>query len=222
MEELKISYRINELIKCVKGVNTVADIGCDHGYIPYVLLKTKVCKKAVLIDVSIKSLNKAKKLFAKNGLSDFADFRNGSGLSVLKEDEADFAVIAGMGGAEIINILKDDNKGIKRFLLQPMRNVLELREFLIKNGFEIEKDFIIFDKKSFYDIITVSKGRDVLNELELNFGKDNLNNKSAAFIKFLNYKKNQSEKLLDGLNNEKRKEELKHYLSLIDRVKEYT
>lgn len=216
--EIKVSYRIKKLIECAEKCDTVADIGCDHGYLPYFLLKNKVCNKAVLIDISTKSLNKAKKLFDKSGLIN-AEFRQGDGLNVLKNGEADLAVIAGIGGVETMEILRNGNKGIKRFLLQPMRNVFDLRKFLIANNYKIEKDFIIFDKKCFYDIIITSNGQDTLTEPELVFGRDNIKNKSDAFIKFLNYKKNQTERLLARLSNEKRKEELINYLSLIDRAR---
>lgn len=214
---MEISYRIKKLIECVNECVSLADIGCDHGQIPYFLLKNKMCERAVLADVSEKSLSKAKKLFLKSGLIEKADFRIGDGLSVLKDGEVDVAVIAGLGGMEIINILSAGDKGIKRFLLQPMKNTYELRKFLIKNNLRLEKDFIIFDKNHFYDIIVTSKGSDTLTESELEFGRDNIKNKTEDFIKFLNYKKTQIEKILNKVESE-RKEELLKYLMLIDEV----
>ena len=215
--EFKISYRIKVLAECVKECCVLADVGCDHGFVPYLLLRNGVCRKAILIDISFKSLNKARKLFLKSGLENHAEFRQGGGLTVLKTDEADFAVIAGLGGVEIIDILKADDKGVRRFLLQPMKNTRLLREFLVKNNFKLEKDFIIFEKNHFYDIIVTSKGSDILTEAELEFGKDNLKNKTKDFIKFLNYKKIQTEKILNKVNG-KRKEELLNYLKLIESI----
>ena len=214
----KTSLRIKTLIEYVLPCDTVADVGCDHGYIPYYLLKNNICKHVILADISKKSLLKAKNLFDQNGLSNFADFRHGDGLSVFKSGEVDFCVIAGMGGIEIIKILQENDKGIKKFLLQPMKNSYELRHFLIKNGYKIQKDFIIFDKKNFYDIITIERGKDSLNELEFVFGKTNILNKSNDFIKYLKLKKLQTEKLLKSLKDKDRANELGHYLELIERA----
>ena len=55
------------------------------------------------------SLKKAEKLIVSMGYEDFADFRCGDGLSVIREGEIDLAVILGMGGMEIMKILSFSN-----------------------------------------------------------------------------------------------------------------
>jgi len=56
------------------------------------------------------------------------------GLTPIKAGEADVAVIAGMGGLTIINIIdesRDIADSFKKLILQPMRHQAKLREFCL-------------------------------------------------------------------------------------------
>lgn len=115
-----------------KGVR-VADIGCDHAYVISALVNDGIVKYAIGVDNKIGPLQNAKK--QKN-----IDCRLGDGLSVVKEDEADDIIIAGMGGENIIEILSNcqwsKNKD-KRYILNPMTKPEILRIWLYENGFNI-------------------------------------------------------------------------------------
>ena len=63
-----------------------------------------------------------------------------------------------MGGHEIINILKNEqSKKYSRYVLQPQKNVVELRTYLHQNNFEILKDEIVQEGKIFYYVLKVEK-----------------------------------------------------------------
>ena len=92
-------YRLDKILSLSDPVHTMADIGTDHGFVPYLFLKENLAQKAIAIDISEPSLNKAKELL-KNLQKDY-DCRLGDGLKALKKEECQAIIIAGMGGALI-------------------------------------------------------------------------------------------------------------------------
>lgn len=186
----KISNRLKEIINLCKKEKVYADIGCDHGYVTLELLKQQKAQTVYAIDIHKDSLLKTKKLLEQNQLDDKAVFLVSDGFKEIPSKQTiNCAVIAGMGGQEIIKILS--YYAPKKLILQPMKNSYELRKYLINNNYFIEKDFIFEEKNKFYDIISCRKTKlksSKLSDLELNFGKDNFKN-NKSFIKFLNREK---------------------------------
>lgn len=156
-------------------VEVVADVGCDHGYVGCEILRQGKADKVVFSDISAKSLDKARILCDKYAITN-CEFVCCDGLNGIK---CDLAIIGGMGGLEIISILKNAHELPDFLILQPMKNVEELRVFLQKR-YSFEKDFIIFDKK-FYNILVLVKGVDCLSHDEILFGRTNLKEKSEDF-----------------------------------------
>ena len=66
---------------------------------------------------------------------------------------ADLAVICGMGGAEIIKILRNNKSSIKRFILGPQHDEVNLKKYLVKHNYNITDDLFICDNGKFYNII---------------------------------------------------------------------
>lgn len=202
---------------------TVADIGTDHGLLPLQLLKNKVCENVIVTDISRPSLEKAEKLLLKHGFSDRFKALAGDGLDVLLDGEADSIVIAGMGGLEIMTMLK---KHLHRFessvfVLQPMKNTSELRIFLTQNGMSIQKDFIVLDRGKFYSILVTRQGEDALTETERFFGRTDLTEPSEDFLCYLSFQENKLSKLLQKINAESGQyREFKHLYDLTTKLKD--
>ena len=84
-------------------------------------------------------------------------------------ENADVSVIAGIGGWEIIKILKAQNKKsdgdfkCKVFVLQPAQNVVELRTWLFNNKIKVILDYVIEDAERFYPIIIVDVSQKEFN-----------------------------------------------------------
>jgi tRNA (adenine22-N1)-methyltransferase len=113
------------------------------------------------------------------------------------------AIIAGMGGEEIIKILsKNENtKNIKSFILQPQKNVVNLREYLINNGYKIVDDVVVKDGSQFYCILKCVLGKDALSYEELHFGRTNLQQYTQDFVDYLYYQKNLYDQILKLATN---------------------
>lgn len=149
----KLNKRLSCLADRIAPCETLCDIGCDHGKLSVYAAAKGLAKRVIAADISTASLKKASDLAARTGAGNI-DFRLGNGLDVIAEGEADIAVIAGMGGIAIADIIKNGlDKKIKRFLLCPHSKQEHL--CLSLKSFEILTlcDIIIYDGGKFYRII---------------------------------------------------------------------
>ena len=189
------SNRISTICSLVDK-KIIAEIGADHGYITLNLFQNNKIDFAFLTDISDNSLQKARDNFSQskyfkevvflvgNGLEVFEDFSNQSNF---KKPEQ--IIIAGMGGNEIIKILQNNKCSFNNFVLQPQRNVVDLRHYLQENFFEIKDDIITKDGKLFYNVLKVERveTKKLLTNKEMLFGKTNLQIKSQIFKDYLVY-----------------------------------
>jgi len=205
-----LSARLSKILEKIPSCDILADIGTDHGYIPLEAIKSNKCKKAIASDVSKGSLEKAINQVNLSNLNLVIDTRLGSGLKVLKEDETDVLIIAGMGGILIKEILKDDyDKKFKvktpTMIFQPVQFPESLRKYLIENNFEIIDEDLVEDDKIIYNIIISKKGlgekTDTWNDMDFEFGKINIEKKHPLLLKLLDRKINEQEKIIQKLKD---------------------
>lgn len=75
-----------------------------------------------------------------------------------KYPKVEQVIIAGMGGQEIIKILSStEAKNYNNFILQPQKNIVELRIFLGQNNFEISSDELVREGKQYYFVLKVNR-----------------------------------------------------------------
>ncbi|MDR3317909.1 MAG: class I SAM-dependent methyltransferase [Clostridiales bacterium] len=165
------------------GIRAAADIGCDHGYLARELIIRKGAGRVIATDISEPSLEKARRLAERHNIADRMPARVGFGLRPVAAGEADLAVIAGMGGGEIISILSDPERrdGINNFILLPHKDAERLRRYLMTR-YLIARDMTVADRGKFYDLMELSPGVTVLSEREIMFGHSDLKAPSADFI----------------------------------------
>lgn len=159
-----ISDRLKYIIDSIDYYEKVADIGTDHGYVSVELIKRNKASFVIASDISKPSLQKAINYIKLNNLENKIQTRCGDGIKILKKDEVDALVIAGMGGILISEIIKDsydekfENK-IPVFILQPVQQQKDLRYFLYNNNFNIFKEDIIIDMEKVYHVIKAKKDK---------------------------------------------------------------
>ena len=175
------SIRLNKLVSLLPCCKLLADVGCDHGYVGIEALRLGKARRIAFTDISQPSLNKAR-VNCPQEFSDAVTFHCQNGLGQI---QADVAVIAGMGGLEIISILQAAKYPPEKLVLQPMRNQKDVRTF-VSQSYEIVSDVKFFDGK-FYDVIVANKCDTPthLTEIELEFGKSNLSEPSQDFVSYL-------------------------------------
>ena len=188
------SVRLTKLVSLIPGCNLLADVGCDHGYVGIEALRLGKAKRVAFTDISRPSLLKAQ----RNCPQEFVDRVSFHCRDGLGDINADCAVIAGMGGLEIISILQNAKYQPQKLVLQPMRNQKDVRAY-ISQGYETVTDVKFFDGK-YYDVIVAVKSDapTKLTEEELEFGKSNLLKPSADFISFLQLELTKLNKILEN------------------------
>ncbi len=176
-----MTERIAHICAAVRRAQVFADIGCDHGYMTQYMLKSGLCERAYISDISAKSLKKAEKLLAREIAEGRCFPVVADGLDGLPEP-CDFVLIAGLGGEEIVKIV-DCAYLPQRFLFQPMKNSEKLRRYLVERGAKIELDYTFSEgkeeRRKYYDLILGSaEGGDVYTAREFRFGRNNVNGSS--------------------------------------------
>ena len=154
--------RIAAIIDFIPACKTLADVGCDHGFVA--AAAAKKADRVYATDISEECLAKAR--LNCMGLNNVV-FVLSDGLDGV--ERVDCAVICGMGGKLIAEILsRIDYKPY--LVLGPQKNVDSLRAFLSKSGYEIVRDEVVKDGRKFYDIICARGGRQTLDETQLKEG----------------------------------------------------
>ncbi|MBO7508206.1 MAG: tRNA (adenine(22)-N(1))-methyltransferase TrmK, partial [Clostridia bacterium] len=95
---LNLSKRLEAIVNVCPDGRTVADIGCDHGYVTAELILEDKVNKVIATEKSPECLNKAVYLASSINILPFISFRQGDGFGpITKYDKLDYAIIAGMG-----------------------------------------------------------------------------------------------------------------------------
>ena len=180
----------------VRQGSALADIGCDHGYVPVSLIEQGKIRYAIASDINEGPLASCKALVEECGFEDKISCVLSDGLKGISLDDADDILIAGMGGELIFDILKngDLNKlKEKHLILNPMTHPEEARRFLYEYGFEIENDIIIKDKKHYYSIFDAYySGKKIkYSDIDLFLGKIKAFKENRGYFEhLLNYLEN--------------------------------
>ena len=175
--------RIKKLCGYLSPCGTFVDVGCDHGYCTQYMLDNNLCKTAIAADISDKCLSKAKTLLKDYIAAGKCRTVCCFGLDGIEKD-VELALIAGMGGEEIIEILK---KAFipENFVLQPMKNVKELREYLLASGAEIMRDDVFESGGKYYFVICGRKSgnKSTYTQAQLQFGKGEICGALGGYLK---------------------------------------
>lgn len=159
MESMVLTPRLACIASLVPPKARLADIGTDHGKLPLSLLLEGKIASAVASDIRVGPLEHAARNAAEHQIE--LPLRLGAGLEKIAPQECDTITIAGMGGqtiAEILTAAPWTADGEHLLLLQPMTMLYELRQWLWKRGFAIEREDICREERRFYVILSVRGG----------------------------------------------------------------
>ena len=136
--------------------------------------------------------------------------------------KSDLALIAGMGGEEIVAIMERaflQDKLPEKLVLQPMKNCDKVRVTALKLGYAIEYDKVFKSARKYYNLIVLKRGSDTLTQEEIEFGRDNLRELHQDFTDML---KDTLGKLTAVLEGENLSEEVRNSVQKrVDKIKKY-
>lgn len=215
---MNIGARLEAVVKLVPQDCVLADIGTDHAYLPVWLLQKGHIKAAVAADIAAGPCKAAQTNIGMYGLKNKIEVRMGSGLTVLKPGEADGAVIAGMGGSTIIEILEESPEvasKLKFLIVQPMAGAAGLRKWACANGWRIADEELAEEPQHLYEIILLEHGSEpVHSELEYEIGPRLLEKRPPLLKKQFEKLANTYKRMFVSMQNSKQAQQSAKYKKL--------
>lgn len=208
MNSIKLSKRLQAIANCVTG-KRVVDVGCDHGKVAYYLIANNIAEYVICTDISAPSVAKAERLLTDNNIARSKyDIRCGDGLkTVSNADRLDTTIVAGMGGYETIKILQNADFLTKTLVLQPQRNWIDVKKYVLSVQYSIVYDRILFDDGKYYNIIICQRdcnNNGAMSEFQLHYGKDNYVGDTQDFVSYLAYEEDKLQKILSKVAKDDR------------------
>ena len=155
---IQLTPRLAAIANEIKKGETMADIGTDHGFLPVALWEQGICPKVILADVNQGPLDRAKSNAAASHPGVDFDCRLGDGLKVIEPGEVDVIAIAGMGGTLMTEILGEDIEktwSYKKLILQPRKDIGELRHWIYNNCMSISNEQLVREGRYIWPVLTV-------------------------------------------------------------------
>ncbi len=155
-----MSLRIRKLAELVRPGVIPADLGTDHGLLPILLVEQGIAEKAYACDVAEGPLSQAEANILSHGLSGKVIPVLSDGFAAVPED-ADAAVIAGMGYYTAVHILEcaaERTKKLCQIIAQINDDVPSFRKWILSHGFVIERELNVSERGHFYTMIDFHSG----------------------------------------------------------------
>ena len=199
---------------------TVADIGCDHAYLPIYLVRENMAPYVIACDINAGPVEKACGNVEDVELSEQIEVRQGDGLSPVHPGEVQSVVLAGMGGKLMMRILSDGAdvlEQVSEIIMEPQSEVSALRHFLQDNGYRIISENMVNDEKKFYPVIKAVPGQMHWDkEIYFRYGKILLREENPVLHEFLLIERHYCSELLKELAEN---EEIPHVFVRMEEIK---
>ena len=221
IKDFNLTPRLSLVASFVKKNSIVADIGTDHAMLPIFLIKNGFAKKVYATEISTYSYKRAKENIAASGLQNGIDVLLCDGLKAVPNDY-DTIVLAGMGGELIAEIIeKGKPKNSVALILQPMTSSVKLRRFLYENGYVIEDEALIKERRRLYSVIHAVKGfekKTTYNEFEVHIPKSMSCADKTLYEEYLNKTIKKHITMIDGFKiaGNEYKEQAEYSLKIIN------
>lgn len=153
---MELSKRLQTIADMVTPGLSVADVGCDHGFVSLYLYEKQISPKVIAMDLRSGPLERAKMHIAEYGYDAYIETRLSDGVSALKAGECDAAICAGMGGRLMAKILSDGYDKIalmQELVLQPQSELSFFRQFLRNHNLHIIKEDMVKEEGKYYPVI---------------------------------------------------------------------
>ncbi|MDR3149611.1 MAG: class I SAM-dependent methyltransferase [Oscillospiraceae bacterium] len=154
---MRIPKRLKAIAELIPRGSRLLDVGTDNALLPVWLILHGIINTAIAADISPKCIARAVETARVHCVPEQVRCVVSDGIKAIDGDVFDVAVIAGMGGESIRDILEaspDKIRG-KLLILQPQTKQIELLDFLRSSGFDILSERVVCERGRTYLIQTV-------------------------------------------------------------------
>lgn len=169
---MKLGKRLKKIAQMVNiGFDEIWDCCCDHGHLGFALLNEKKASKLHFVDLVPVLTDKVEqdlKLFYEGSCHDWeVHCIDVAQLPIhFNDKKKHLIIIAGIGGELMIELLAPLFKRIKAannnridFILSPVHHNFLLRQFLIKYGYLMINEQLVFENNRGYEVLHISLQR---------------------------------------------------------------
>lgn len=233
---MELSKRLQAVADLVTQGSTLADVGCDHGYIAIYLTERGICPDVIAMDVNAGPLERARQHILEQRKELPIRLILSDGLRALTPGKVQSVIIAGMGGGLVQRILSNSPAVVSELrdcILQPQSELYKVRAFLMQEGFSVIAEDMVLEDGKYYPMMKVTPpGRMKIKEsdwtpCELQYGRLLLRQRHPVLLAYLKKEKAIKEQVLLSLEGKtgehivKRRSELKEELSLMEEAFAY-
>ena len=217
-----LSKRLDAVASLVEENKSIIDIGCDHALLSIYIAKNKNPKKVIASDNKEGPVKGAIENVRRYKVEDQVKVKLGDGVDPIEKD-IDTIIIAGMGGMNVVGILKykrDLYKNVDTIIISANTDVDFVRKEICKLGYYIEEELLVKDGNIVYQIIRFKLGKKHYKKTEYLLGPILMEKKEPLFIEYLKREKELKEKILKLLPKQYfiRRIQLKKELKEINKI----
>mgnify|MGYP003286199976 CR=1 FL=1 len=202
---MKLSKRLAAIKQFVLKDSILADIGCDHAYLPCACVLDGTCVRAYACDINEGPLQRAMNTIKETDTVNRVFPVLCAGLNDCPQ-EVDCVIISGMGYETIKMILENDYARLsqfKRLILQSNSDVDLLRKWLSEHAFHIIDEDIVHEGHYYQILVVETSGGQPLSDDEILFGP--IMPKKAMFREYWEYRRHKLIAILNQLSDDHEK-----------------
>lgn len=206
--------RIKAIASMVKQGMILADIGTDHAFLPIMLVKEGIVPKAYACDITEGPLSIARKHIAQEQLNDRIITILSDGFAHVPDD-AQCAVIAGMGCDTIIFILErgmDHILNMEQIIVEANNDPEKMRRWIADHGFTILDEKVVHERRHDYVIISFNTTKhEPYSEEDLILGPVLKERNDPSFRDYCTHQKDKLAMILSHRSDEKLKKRKQYF-----------
>lgn len=198
---VKLNKRLQKVADLVEENKSIIDVGCDHAFLSIYLVQNKTPKYIIASDIKEGPLAHAKENCEKYHVLDKVNLKLGSGIEPI-EDTIDTIIISGMGGYNMIGILKykkDLYRNVDTIILSPNSDSDKVRKEICKLGFYIDEEVLVKENNIIYVVIRFKRGKHNYRAYDYLYGPILIKKRDPLFLEYLERENLRKQKLLDIL-----------------------
>ena len=200
----------------------MADVGTDHAYLPVYLVQTGRTPRVIATELNEKPWERACFWVRAHRLENKIEVRRGAGLAPLAPGEAQVAVVAGLGGKTIKQLLAaapEVLRRLERLVLQPIPAAGDLRLWLVDQGWRLADEELVEEDGRLYALIAAAPGKeDTADRFLIEIGPRLAEKSGPLFLSYLEQLKRNCQRVLHSLERSRSPEAQEKALRLTARL----